>query len=166
MAVEGAEEVCEERAHVASALTAELEVGLDRIDLLRLLHCLRVFELFDENVLDVDGDGVEEIERICEGLSGVSDKCCEDVSELSATQRMRRGITIGGQRKGQIVNVVHVHVLQYHDAVHRYFEKRLGMTDGKRNHAGKVNVQILDGRDGRHIQLFLQKRTYMIHIFS
>lgn len=39
------------------------------------LDGLGVFEILDENVLDVDGNGMEEIERVREGLSGVPDEC-------------------------------------------------------------------------------------------
>lgn len=112
MAVERAKKVSEEGAHVASALASELEVGLDRIDSLRLLNCLCVFELLDENVLDVDGHGVEEVERVCKGLSGVADECLQDIAELSATQSLRRRLAFGGQCERQGIDVVHIHVLR------------------------------------------------------
>ena len=58
-----------------SALATHLETGFDRIDLFCFLDGLGVFEILDENVLDVDGNGMEEIERVREGLSGVPDEC-------------------------------------------------------------------------------------------
>ena len=79
---------------------------------------------------------------------------------------MRRGIAFRGQREGQRINVVHVHILRFHTVIDIYFEKRLRVTDAKRNHTGIVNIQLFDERYGRYLQLFLQKRTHIIHIFT
>lgn len=71
---EHAEKADKEPVHVAAALATHLETGFDRIDLFCFLDGLGVFEILDENVLDVDGNGMEEIERVREGLSGVPDE--------------------------------------------------------------------------------------------
>lgn len=75
VAGEHAEKADKEPVHVAAALATYLETGFDRIDLFCFLDGLGVFEILDENVLDVDGNGMEEIERVREGLSGVPDEC-------------------------------------------------------------------------------------------
>ena len=75
MAAERAEKTDEEPAHVAAALATQLETGFDGIDLLCFLDGLGVLEILNENVLDADGNGMEEIERVREGLSGVSNEC-------------------------------------------------------------------------------------------
>lgn len=56
VAAECAEKADKEPVHVAAALATHLETGFDRIDLFCFLDGLGVFEILDENVLDVDGE--------------------------------------------------------------------------------------------------------------